>query len=199
MRNGASEPIRAALATLLCVAPAKNTARFSPKNTPGTTAWRTSAAVTRRPVDRRYTLNTTVAMVSRQNATSTPGVSARFTSVELNEKPMTTPTTARAPSVCARSSIRRGSACNGLLHLRRSTSCAAVPAEGQACSSGSGRCKGGLGHGGRYAGPTDARAVERVRPVPHDHLVHLYRTEDELDRAIGDHLLEGFREAPPVS
>src|SRR3954469_10186255 len=42
MRNGASDPIRAALATLLCVAPAKNTARFRPKNTPGTTTWRTS-------------------------------------------------------------------------------------------------------------------------------------------------------------
>ena len=36
IRNGASDPISAALATLLCVAPAKNTARFSPKNTPGT-------------------------------------------------------------------------------------------------------------------------------------------------------------------
>ena len=42
MRNGASEPIRAALATLLCVAPAKKTARFRPKKTPGTSAWRTS-------------------------------------------------------------------------------------------------------------------------------------------------------------
>ena len=38
IRNGASEPINAALATLLCVAPAKNTARFRPKNTPGTNA-----------------------------------------------------------------------------------------------------------------------------------------------------------------
>jgi hypothetical protein len=35
IRNVASEPIRAALATLLCVAPAKNTARLSPKKTPG--------------------------------------------------------------------------------------------------------------------------------------------------------------------
>ena len=41
MRNGASEPISAALATLLWVAPAKKTARFMPKNTPGTKAWRT--------------------------------------------------------------------------------------------------------------------------------------------------------------
>ena len=31
-----SDPISAAFATLLCVAPAKNTARFSPKKTPGT-------------------------------------------------------------------------------------------------------------------------------------------------------------------
>ena len=35
IRNGASEPISAAFATLLCVAPAKNTARFKPNNTPG--------------------------------------------------------------------------------------------------------------------------------------------------------------------
>ena len=35
IRNGASDPISAALATLLCVAPAKNTARLSPKKTPG--------------------------------------------------------------------------------------------------------------------------------------------------------------------
>ena len=38
IKNGASEPISAALATLLCVAPAKKMARFSPKNTPGTSA-----------------------------------------------------------------------------------------------------------------------------------------------------------------
>ena len=38
IRNGASEPINAALATLLCVAPAKKTARFRPKKTPGTSA-----------------------------------------------------------------------------------------------------------------------------------------------------------------
>ena len=35
IRNGASEPISAALATLLCVAPAKNTARLRPKKMPG--------------------------------------------------------------------------------------------------------------------------------------------------------------------
>ena len=39
----------------------------------------------------------------------------------------------------------------------------------------------------------DATVIERARPVPHDHLVHLYRTDDELDRAVRDHLLEGFR------
>ena len=50
MKNGASEPISAALATLLCVAPEKNVARFSPKKTPGTNAWRTCCRVTRRPV-----------------------------------------------------------------------------------------------------------------------------------------------------
>ena len=53
MRNGASEPMSAALATLLCVAPAKKIARFRPKKTPGTSAWRTSRIVTRRPVLQR--------------------------------------------------------------------------------------------------------------------------------------------------
>ena len=42
IRKGASDPISAALATLLCVAPAKNAARFKPKNTPGMNTWRTS-------------------------------------------------------------------------------------------------------------------------------------------------------------
>ena len=42
-----------------------------------------------------------VATVSRQNATRTPGDSARFTSVELSEKPTTTPATASAPNVLA--------------------------------------------------------------------------------------------------
>ena len=46
-------------------------------------------------------MNTTVATVSLQNATSTPGVSARLASVELSEKPMTTPATASAPNVLA--------------------------------------------------------------------------------------------------
>ena len=38
MRNGESEPISAALATLLFVAPAKKMARLRPKNRPGTSA-----------------------------------------------------------------------------------------------------------------------------------------------------------------
>ena len=99
MRNGASEPISAALATLLFVAPAKKMARFRPKNAPGRSAWRTCRIVTRRPVLQRYRLNTTVATVSLQNAMSTPGVSARLASVELSENPMTTPATASAPRV----------------------------------------------------------------------------------------------------
>lgn len=67
MRKGASEPIRAALATLLCVAPAKNA----------------------------------LTPVIRQNATRTPGDSARLTRVELNENAITTPTTASAPHAFA--------------------------------------------------------------------------------------------------
>ena len=38
MRNGASDPMSAAFATLLWVAPEKNAARFSPKNRPGISA-----------------------------------------------------------------------------------------------------------------------------------------------------------------
>jgi hypothetical protein len=38
IRNGESEPISAAFATLLCVAPAKKIARLSPKKTPGMSA-----------------------------------------------------------------------------------------------------------------------------------------------------------------
>ena len=101
MRNGESEPISAALATLLCVAPAKKMARFRPKKTPGMSAWRTCRIVTRRPVLLRYRFQTTDTVVSRQNATRTPGDSARLTSVELSEKAMTTPTTAAAPHALA--------------------------------------------------------------------------------------------------
>ena len=75
MKNGAIEPMSAALATLLFVAPAKKMARFRPKNAPGRSAWRTCRIVTRRPVLQRYRLNTRVATVSLQNAMSTPGVS----------------------------------------------------------------------------------------------------------------------------
>ena len=101
IRNGASEPISAALATLLCVAPAKKTARFRPKKTPGTSTWRTLRIVIRRPVLQSTTFQTTLTVTIRQNATRTPGDSARFTSVELSEKAMTMPTTASTPSAFA--------------------------------------------------------------------------------------------------
>ena len=101
MKNGASDPISAALATLLCVAPAKNTARFRPKKTPGTNTWRTSRIVTRRPVLQSTAFQITLTVTIRQNATSTPGDSARLTSVELSENATTSPTTASTPSVFA--------------------------------------------------------------------------------------------------
>src|SRR4051812_40033365 len=101
IKNGASEPISAALATLLCVAPAKKTARFSPKKTPGRRTWRTSLTVTRRPVAHRTAFHSTLTVTIRQNATRTPGDSARLTSVELSENPPTSPTTAKTPSVFA--------------------------------------------------------------------------------------------------
>ena len=101
MRKGDKEPMSAAFATLLCVAPEKNIARFRPKNTPGISACRTSRSVTRRPVARRYTFQTIETVTIRQNANSTPGECARFASVELIENATTTPTTARAPSVRA--------------------------------------------------------------------------------------------------
>ena len=99
------------MATLLCVAPAKKMARFKPKNIPGTSAWRTSRQVTRRPVLQRYAFHTMLTVTNRQNATRTPGDSARLTSVELSEKAMTTPTTASTPKVFAlRARIRVGGA-----------------------------------------------------------------------------------------
>src|SRR4051812_814678 len=101
IRNGAHDPISAAFATLLCVAPAKNTARFSPKKTPGIHIARTSRSVTRRPVLHRTTFHARLTTARRQNATSTPAVSARLTSVELSENATTSPTTARTPSVLA--------------------------------------------------------------------------------------------------
>src|SRR3954470_12687892 len=101
IRNGASEPMSAALATLLCVAPAKKTARFSPKKTPGRRTWRTSLTVTRRPVAHRTAFHSTLTVTIRQNATRTPGDSARLTSVELSENAATRPTTATTPAVFA--------------------------------------------------------------------------------------------------
>src|SRR3954463_942747 len=64
--------------------------------------------VTRRPVARTKTFQTMVAVVNLQNATRTPGVSARFTRVELREKPITTPATASAPNALAPSVRVRG-------------------------------------------------------------------------------------------
>ena len=99
MKNGASEPISAALATLLCVTPAKNTARLRPKKTPGSHTWRTSRGVTRRPVLQRIAFHRIDTAIIRQNATSTPGDSARLPSVELSENAATSPMTASTPSV----------------------------------------------------------------------------------------------------
>src|SRR3954454_21261096 len=101
MRNGASEPISAALATLLCVAPAKNTARFRPKKTPGRNAWRTFSIVTRRRLLQSTTFQTMLTVTIRQKATRTPGDSARFTSVELSEKATTSPRTPTSPNAFA--------------------------------------------------------------------------------------------------
>ena len=57
--------------------------------------------MTRRPVLQSRTFHTTLTATIRQNATRTPGDSARFTSVELSEKATTRPTTASTPSVFA--------------------------------------------------------------------------------------------------
>src|SRR4051812_47626559 len=107
IKNGAHDPISAALATLLCVAPAKKTARLSPKNSAGTQTRRTSAHVTRRPVLQSTAFQATLTTSMRQKATSTPGVSARLTSVELSENATTSPSTARTPSDFALSARRR--------------------------------------------------------------------------------------------
>ncbi|HTE63781.1 MAG TPA: hypothetical protein VK631_25715, partial [Solirubrobacteraceae bacterium] len=55
------------------------------------------------------TFHITLTATIRQNATKTPGDSARFTSVELSENATTSPTTASTPSVFALSArIRIG-------------------------------------------------------------------------------------------
>src|ERR1700710_1845335 len=117
MRNGASDPSSAALATLLCVAPAKNTARLSPKNTPGTSTRRTSLSRTRRPWLQSTPFHTRLTVTIRQKATSTPGDSARLTSVELSENATTSPSTASTPTARALSAGLRvgGSANSGRL------------------------------------------------------------------------------------
>ena len=110
MRNGASEPISAALATLLCVAPAKKTARFRPKKMPGTNTWRTFSLVILRPVPSSSRFHRMLTVTMRQNATRTPGDSARFTSVELSENATTRPMTASTPNALALRPIRRDAA-----------------------------------------------------------------------------------------
>ena len=57
--------------------------------------------VIRRPLLSSTRFHTTLTVTMRQNATSTPGDSARFTSVELSEKAMTIPMTASTPSAFA--------------------------------------------------------------------------------------------------
>ena len=67
--------------------------------------------MTRRPVLQSKTFQTTLTVTIRQNATRTPGDSARFTRVELSEKAMTMPTTASTPSAFAlRARVRVGGA-----------------------------------------------------------------------------------------
>ena len=110
IRNGESAPINAAFATLFCVTPPKSTASVRPKNTPGSQTWRTSVRVTRRCVRHSSRFHRTLTATIRHIAISTPGVSARLTSVELSENPTTTPMTASTPSVLAfsrRAGVRR--------------------------------------------------------------------------------------------
>ena len=63
--------------------------------------------MTRRPVLHSTTFQSTLTVTIRQNATSTPGDSARLTSVELSENATTSPTTASTPSVFALSARAR--------------------------------------------------------------------------------------------
>ena len=160
-----SDPISAAFATLLCVAPAKNTARFSPKKTPGIHTWRTSRSVTRRPVLHRTTFHTRLTATRRQNATSTPGVSARLTSVELSENATTSPTTASTPSVFAlRARAGVGDVVAAMLRrepIRRG------PSRPSAASSRA-RWRAAAAARARRAGPRAGRArrVTRPRPTP---------------------------------
>ena len=57
--------------------------------------------MTRRPVLSRYPFQISETATILQNARRTPGDSALFTSVELSEKAITTPRTARTPNVFA--------------------------------------------------------------------------------------------------
>lgn len=62
---------------------------------------RTSRTDTRRPVLHRTRFHKKLTVARRQNATSTPAVSARLTNVELSENATTSPRTASTPSVFA--------------------------------------------------------------------------------------------------
>ena len=64
--------------------------------------------MTRRPVLQSTTFQTTLTVTIRQNATRTPGDSARLTSVELSENATTRPTTASTPSAFALRARIRG-------------------------------------------------------------------------------------------
>ena len=57
--------------------------------------------MTRRPLIQSSAFQTRLTVTIRQKATSTPGDSARLTSVELSEKATTMPTTASTPSARA--------------------------------------------------------------------------------------------------
>ena len=79
MKNGARDPMSAALATLLCVAPGEEHRQVEAEEDAGDDACRTSAQ--RDPPARapQQTFQMTLTVTSRQNATSTPGDSARLT------------------------------------------------------------------------------------------------------------------------
>ena len=62
----------------------------------------------RRPVLHSSAFHTTLTATILQNATSTPGDSARLTSVELSEKATTRPTTASTPSALALTALAGG-------------------------------------------------------------------------------------------
>src|SRR5688572_26023636 len=100
-RNGVIAPMISALATVLCVAPTKNAAMLSPKRTPGNVDLRSFAHVGRLPEASTMMCQIAHVISIRQNATSWPGVSARFTSVEPSENITIMTMTAIAPITLA--------------------------------------------------------------------------------------------------